>query len=255
MPLVFGLGSGRCGTTTLASLLDSQADAICFHEVNPAAMAWEGTEHAVHSIVRDFEAIRAGAPASLAVDLTWRHGYAAADALRVAHRPRVVGDVALYYLPYAELLLNDNNADIRMPCMRRDKAATIDSFIRKLKLTDATEKRPRKLRKRIAQAWRAVPTMRNHWVHDKTRWITDNQWDKVFPTLAEDGELDDVLGQYWDLYYARAEQLASSYPDRFRVFDVDTLNTSEGRRDVLAFCGIAAPEVTEQMHENHAVAR
>ena len=58
--MIFGLGSGRCGTMTLASLIDSQADALCFHEVNPAAMAWQGSEHAVYSIVRDFEATRVG---------------------------------------------------------------------------------------------------------------------------------------------------------------------------------------------------
>jgi len=139
--------------------------------------------------------------------------------------------------------------------MRRDKAATIDSFIRKLRLAEVTEKRHRKLRKRMVRAWSAGPTMRNHWVRDKTRWIADRQWDKVFPTLAEDGELADVIGQYWDLYYERAERLASAYPHRFKIFDVETLNTADGRQGVLDFCGIEASEVTERIHENHAIAR
>lgn len=251
MPLVFGVGSGRCGTTTLAGLLDSQPDAICFHEVSPAAMAWQHAEHAVNSIVRDFEAILAGEQASLAIDLTLRQGYKAVESLRAVSRPSVIGDIALYYLPYAEFLLQ-KDLDIRMPCMRRDREETVESFVRKLRLTDPAMKRPRNLRERIGLLWRSGPTMRNHWVSDKTRWVADSQWDKVFPTIARDGELVDVIGAYWDQYYERAERLASIYPDRFKVFDVETLNEPEGRREILAFCGIERPHVMELLHENHA---
>ena len=68
MELIFGLGSGRCGTTSLAALLNRQPDVCCFHELAPSVMAWEGAEATVGSLLRDFGAIGEGGPRWVTAD-------------------------------------------------------------------------------------------------------------------------------------------------------------------------------------------
>ena len=47
--LVIGLGTGRCGTNTLAALLDLQDGASVSHERNDADLHWEGADGTKHA--------------------------------------------------------------------------------------------------------------------------------------------------------------------------------------------------------------
>ncbi len=98
--LWFGLGTGRCGTNSLAHLLDSQPGATVTHETVPV--------------------------------LPWTLDRAAIDARIAALRARgsrFAGDVALSYLPYAEYLL-DEHPDTRLLVLRRDRDETVQSYER-----------------------------------------------------------------------------------------------------------------------------
>ncbi len=101
MQLVIGLGSGRCGTTSLAHLLNKQPHASVTHE-EPPLLPWQ-------------------------VD-------AALLAERLAGlraRPEtLVGDVAFYYLPYVELIAAQL-PNTRFVCLRRDREETVRSFVAK----------------------------------------------------------------------------------------------------------------------------
>lgn len=45
------------------------------------------------------------------------------------------------------------------------------------------------------------------------------------------------LEVYYDQYYMKAEYYAERYPDRFKIFNMEALNSEEGQRDMLNFVG------------------
>lgn len=97
--IVLGLGSGRCGTLTLARLLDAQPGFSVTHECIPAP--WEFSEASYRKLCEE-----------------------------LASRPApVVGDVASYHLPYVPRFFADFD-DVRCVCLRRERAEVVDSFLR-----------------------------------------------------------------------------------------------------------------------------
>ena len=101
--IVFGLGSGRCGTQSLAALLNDQQGARVWHEVLGPAVAWEGGHRAVDEVLRRF----------------LLHAEA-----------KLVGDVASYYLPYVQQILAACPR-VRFVCLKRDREETVASFLTK----------------------------------------------------------------------------------------------------------------------------
>lgn len=109
--LVLGIGSGRCGTKSLASLLDSQPDARVTHEL------WD-----------------AGRGARWAGPLPWQEDLGALHrALTEIQRypGAYVGDVASFWLPYVDRLLSDKSLDVRIVALRRNKKEVVESFLEK----------------------------------------------------------------------------------------------------------------------------
>ncbi len=98
--IILGMGSGRCGTRSLASLLDLQLGAKVTHEEHPLLM-WRSASKG--KIERRLERM-----------------------LR-SREEAVVGDVASFYLPYVEAAIEFDPA-IRIVCLRRPREETIQSF-------------------------------------------------------------------------------------------------------------------------------
>ena len=236
--IIIGLGSGRCGTRSLASLLNAQPDTVCFHEVNPSCMAWTGTDRTVLSMLEEFRAVLAGGPRQITVDLATRRRAEQLQRLRSLEVVRAIGDVASYYLPYAPMLAE--MPDVRMPVLRRDRAATVASFVEVMRIRRGPI---RTVIDGVATLLRRRPyrRFRNHWVeHDGRRWQRSAKFDKCFPKFQAD-TLEDAVGQYWDLYYRTAGELAAKYPKKIRIFEVDELNMQSGQRALLEFCGLRQP--------------
>lgn len=95
---IFGIGTGRCGTSSLRTLLNMQTSSKFYHEMRPLTK-WENDLASVHE--------KAAALAGLAEEF--------------------VGDVAFYYLPYVPFLINDLKA--RIVCLQRDKESTVGSYM------------------------------------------------------------------------------------------------------------------------------
>lgn len=96
--LAIGLGTGRCGTVSLAELLDHQPGARVTHERRPL-LPWEPDEALYRARLETFRSDEAA----------------------------LVGDVGPYYLPYAPWLLRDVD-EVRLVCLQRDRDAVIGSF-------------------------------------------------------------------------------------------------------------------------------
>ena len=99
--LIMGLGSGRCGTNSLAVILDAQFKTNVSHE-RYFRLTWLPNYYYLN----------------LTLDLIMRN-----------HCGEFVGDVSYYYLPYVDHIL-DMYPDTKFVCIRRDAEDTIKSQIR-----------------------------------------------------------------------------------------------------------------------------
>jgi hypothetical protein len=99
--LGIGIGTGRCGTASLAKVLNQQTDAVCSFDEPPL--------------------------------LPWRH----ADGPRVIRerfarfqlhgKARRLGDCRSFYLPYLEVAIAVE-PDIRVVCLKRPREEVVGSF-------------------------------------------------------------------------------------------------------------------------------
>ncbi|KAK3259707.1 hypothetical protein CYMTET_31309 [Cymbomonas tetramitiformis] len=104
--VIIGIGSGRCGTMSVATLLDRQPDVSVSHEHNTC----EGLEWNRPAVT-----LRQNARAKLA---------------QLQRRPqKVVGDIALWYLPYVDAMLHLHK-NLQVVALKRNKEDTIKSFER-----------------------------------------------------------------------------------------------------------------------------
>ncbi len=185
--LVIGLGSGRCGTKSLAKLLNAQTGTHVSHEGIMPYLPWQ---HHLRPMIWGMFNLY----------------------LRNATR---VGDVGFYWLNYVPWVINHVAPDVRFICLKRDRAGTVDSFMR---MTSAHN--------------------RNHWSKDRRAQgdHVDPMADAAFPKFA--GDKESALGQYWDEYYRIAENWAESRPDNFRVFPIDVLNNISEQKKLLSWAGL-----------------
>ncbi|MGN6546966.1 MAG: hypothetical protein ACTHK7_18065 [Aureliella sp.] len=109
---VFGIGTGRCGTLSLARLLNSQVDVKVTHEMRPL-LDWDAPHDEQRRIAR-----------------------ARLERLARESDAGLVGDVASFYLPYLPYLL-EASEDIRVVCLRRPRHEVIASFIAWLERTES----------------------------------------------------------------------------------------------------------------------
>lgn len=239
--IIIGLGTGRSGTASLAKLINSQRDALCFHEMNPSCARFNGAPQPILRTVDEFQAIVDGGDASmLTVDLSRRVAAEAYDQLRNMNRVRLIGDIAFYYLTYVEQIAA-RNPHVRFICLRREREATIRSWLAKSTIERWPSKR---IADRLAAWIMRAPyhQAKNFWMeHDGSRWAPDEVWDKCFPKFPGPTR-EAAIGQYWDYYNEEAEKLAQSLPEVFRIVETEDINTPDGQRAVLDFCGVPPDE-------------
>ena len=102
--LVLGIGTGRCGTQSLATLLDSQSGSAVTHERFCADVPW------TYDGYRFVERIADKSP----------------------EKARLRGDVSLYWLPQVERTIKEFDIDeVRVVALKRDKKSTVESYVRK----------------------------------------------------------------------------------------------------------------------------
>lgn len=251
--IVIGLGTGRSGTASLATLLNAQRDSLCFHEMNPSAVRFSGTPRPFLNAVDEFQAILDGGnPSMLTVDLSRAVAARAYDGLCQMRHVRLIGDIAFYYLNYVELIAA-HNPNVRFICLRRDREETISSWLRKTQIASWPSKR---IADRLSSVITRTPyhTSYNFWMqHDGSRWRPDPVWDKCFPNIEARSKRE-AIAKYWDLYYDKAEVLAEEYKDVFRIFDTEKLSDCILQSDLLGYCGIPlADQIHSDAHAHRSV--
>jgi len=239
--IVIGLGTGRSGTASLAKLMNAQKDAVCFHEMNPSCVRFFGTPRPILNTIDEYQAILDGGdPSMLTVDLGRAVAAKRYDELCKMPRVRLIGDIAFYYLSYVDAIVA-RNANVRFVCLKRDKDATVRSWLRK---SEVERWRSKRIADRIGAAITREPyhESRNFWMeHDGSKWQLDPIWDKCFPKFPGPTKTE-AIEQYWDYYYVEAEKLEKKYPQVFRIVPSDLIDDQAYQVQLLQFCGVAAQD-------------
>lgn len=202
-------------------------------------------------MIGEFRSILEGDRREVTIDYSAPNRDRELSRLKLLESVSTIGDVGFYYLPYVPLLA-ELELDIRMPCIQRNRAATIASFMEKV---------------RIRRWWRAkwadwlsaqftnkpYYQYQNHWVdHDGQQWQRNSTWDKLYPKFS-DNSLESSIGQYWDYYYKTAEEFSQKFPNKFRIFEIDDLNSKEGQGKILKFCGLEDDVIFKEFHVNKKI--
>jgi len=106
--LIIGLGTGRCGTTSLVKLLNIQHDSNFTHEMrtnNAIVLPWEPNYNLATECIESI--------------LTRKETY--------------IGDVAFYWLNYIDFIFKNyyNSIDIKIIALKRNKEHTVNSFFKR----------------------------------------------------------------------------------------------------------------------------
>lgn len=203
--IIIGMGTGRCGTRSLAKLLSQQRGTRITHEERPL-LPWRN------------------ARASVLVSRLER--------MQLTRSESILGDVASFYLPYAEHAI-EFSPEVRMVCLKRPREEVVKSFCDWL------------------DSVHPLPT--NHWaIKPAAGWFHEPVYTRMFPQYDCENR-EEGIRRYWTEYYQRAELLTERFPQRVRVFDSQTcLNTEAGQRELLDFCGFERQSqvVVPEIHEN-----
>lgn len=104
--IIFGLGTGRCGTESLATLLNQQHNSFVTHERYRWRLGWEHCESQVESIFKR-------------------------KVQKETENFALYGDVAFSWLPYVDLILQ-LEPRAKFICLKRKKEDTVNSWLRKV---------------------------------------------------------------------------------------------------------------------------
>lgn len=199
--LIFGLGSGRCGSASLAYLLSQQESTLATHELHPI-LPWE--------------------PSSELLTFRWT------QMDHQAHLYDTVFDAGIYYFGYVNSLIKswqlheyaNKRYDLKFVCLKRNKDEVVKSFLNKFKRQNNNP-------------------LQDH--NDPT--LIKNEWDAAFPKYDTSLSLEEAIGRFYDDYYEIARDKQEEFPEHFKIFATDSLNTSDGVASILSFIGYQNPKI------------
>ena len=213
--IILGLGSGRCGTKSLATLLNFQADTEISHE--------------------EFNSPRQ--PFRLSYDYNPKNLALAFKVLSLRDTP-IVGDLAFYWINNVISLLN-HKPETKCICLKRDKESVVESFWARNDGSPMTgDLNFRGLNLKIKGVAVAGMFMKAA--------------SECGPNIDL---LKKKTGEVWDNYYTQAEKLEHTYPDNFKVWPTEALNEEEKVTEMLEFAGFKNPviEVGVWEHKRRAL--
>ena len=135
-------------------------------------------------------------------------------------RPYRIADVGLYFIQYIDLI-RMLCPQTKFVCMQRDAEEVYNSFV--VRDTDTS-----------------------HWTNENSKhW--DSKWkgNYVFRECYPHYDLprEEAIRKYIKDYHERSKQLQDKYPNSFRIFDVNDLNTKEGVISILDFIEVPKEEM------------
>lgn len=207
---VFGMGTGCCGTASLAYLLNSQESALVGHELFPI-LPWSTAEEARLFFMNS----------------KWE------QLNHESHLYDLVGDVGFYYLPYVRFLMYNleqekigEDVDFSFIVLKRNKKEVINAYLDKFK------------RQNNNPLQTTVPF-----------GVTRNQWDSCYPKY-EGVPLSVAIECFYEDYYTETDYLMNKWPNHVKLVNISELNTLEGVNSILDFVGVKNKNVIVDARKN-----
>ena len=231
--VILGIGTGRCGTLAFSKLLNQQLFSDITHEWKHCEkFEWDAEFTAnIESSVNNqkkFERVQSRYYSYL-------------------KRPgSIVGDVALWNLPYVETFLN-NFENVKVIAIRRNKKDTVKSFSAYFK------------------GMKHFPWMSDEERAKNTSYLK-NSYDKCYPKFdfggkrgAEEGapSIETGAEKYYSYYYAEVTRLLNKYPEKVVEIDsYEVLNDLQVQINLLRWAGFKTPfllgkETGTAIHQKH----
>lgn len=256
--IIIGLGPPRSGTSSLTNFLNHQEKSIVFHELNSSCIHFNLTRAPIRNTIGEFQRVLDGGdPTEITADLSRaKHANSLLFTLynigKYRNNIRIIGDVAFYYIGYVDYIM-EMKENVRFICMHREKSEVIKSLLNK---TSIKRGRFIKLVDRLNSvvSGKVFYKARNHWMkHDGSIWLPDPLWDKCYPDFQAN-DREGAVSKYVDYYYREAKEFETKYKNRFKIFDINDLNTLEGQRQILSYLQIEEEHhVYTYSHENRGV--
>ena len=208
---IIGLGTGRCGSKSLAYLLNHQDNVSFYHEM------------------QDDYCIRHTGDKILPWYPDYRKATLKVKSLRLISGS-IVGDIAPYYLNYVYFMI-DKLKNVKFIVMERDKESVVKSYIAKTPLKNH---------------WCSYDS--DCWQSDRYR---KDRWDKAYPNIDYAKSKAEAIGIYWDIYKLRINAYKKEFPDKFLVINVYDLNSRETQNKIFDYIGLESHNrVYMNVHEN-----
>ena len=196
--LVIGLGPGRCGTTSLAKLLDFQPDTSVGHEMFNSPRLDFSLSYVYHPKLLE---------KAIQIMSSWPEP--------------IVGDVAYYWLHHVTPILEDYKSNTKFICLTRDKEDVVESFF------TGNDGEPFSLPINIKGLNLKIKGL----AVAGTVYPANDTNPKTIAMLKEG------VGYTWEYYQKESEILEKQYPDNFQIFPMECLNKEEGVKEILDFAG------------------
>ena len=207
--IVLGLGVSRKETKKIHKFLNSQKNFHFDYESDIDDIAWSNSENIMIN----------------RIELLEKRLYT--NTSKLNNNFKVTGDIAFYFLPYIELLIN-NFPYIKLICTKKSKKYIFNDVMSDIKTDNSIFSRLFMFKKQY----------KNHWVeHNGRNWEKDYVLDKCYPTF-HNNNLKESVNKYIDLYISDIKKIQKKYPKNLKVFYSDELDSKYGTKKVLSFIGV-----------------
>lgn len=176
--LIFGLGSGRCGTRSLAYLLNTQENVNVSHEFGDRPfLPWKFNINKLNKAMKNI----------------------------MSRKVNICGDIAFYWLPYMDYIIN-NYKDVYVIVIKRDQKETVQSYLR--------------------------------WTKIHNYWHPKGQWNNSYPDHSlKYKDKEKFFNYFWKMYYNKTNLLLSKYKKSYEI-KTDELNDPKKVKHIFNKIGI-----------------
>ena len=188
--LIIGLGTGHCGTRSLAKLLALQENCLGLHEFPPP--------------------VAIGSRPQLIQERM--------DLFKL-QKEDVVADVAFWYLPFVEEIMEYFH-DVLFICLERPKQDFVKSVLNYID-----------------------PSFFPLQYFKVDVRIKAPEFGMCFPQYAPSLTQDEALGEFWEDYRWQIRDLMRAYPNHIRYWPTEALNDKTQVKEILTFLGFDSPVI------------
>ena len=207
--IVIGLSSSRKETKRIFSFLKAEEKCKVSYESDLKSFSWKDSENIAIKRVQRLEQ-----------DLY-------NNISKAKNKFEITSEVGFYFLPYVELLLK-NFPYLKFICTNKNKKKIYLDILEEIHTNKNIFLRYLFFKKKTS----------NYFInHDGTKWEKDFVLDKCYPKFKINS-LEKSIEKYIDTYYSNLKYLQRKYPKNLKLFYIDELKSTKGKKKIFKFIGM-----------------